>query len=95
MPRKSYTKEFKVQAVKLVVEQGMSGKQVCQDLGVSYSALVRWLRENRSHGKDAFPGKGKLMPQDEQVRLLERDVRRLTIERDILKKTIGYFAEKP
>jgi len=85
MPKKTFTKEFKEQAIKLVLEQGMTGKQVCQDLGVSYSALVRWVREHRQNGKDAFPGKGRLMPQDEQVRRLEREVRRLTIERDILK----------
>lgn len=95
MPKKTFTKEFKEQAIRLVLEQGMTGKQVCQDLGVSYSALVRWIREHRSNGKDAFPGKGRLMPQDEEFRRLQRENQRLRIERDILKKTIGFFAEKP
>ncbi len=94
MQRKTFTKEFKDEAVKLVLEQGMTGKKVCEDLDIGYSSLVRWLREFRENGKQAFPGKGRLMPEDERVRQLEREVRRLTIERDILKKTIGYLAEK-
>lgn len=95
MARRTFTKEFKEQAVKLVLEQGMTRRQVSEDLGVGHSTLERWVHEVKKNGKDAFPGKGRLMPQDEQVRRLEREVRRLTIERDILKKTIGYFADKP
>ena len=95
IPKRTFTKEFKDQAVKLILEQGMTRRQVSQDLGVGYSTLERWVAEVKKNGKDAFPGKGRLMPQDDQVRRLEREVRRLTIERDILKKTIGFFAERP
>lgn len=93
MARKTFTKEFKEQAVKLVFEQGLTGKQVCQDLGVGHSSLMRWLREYRENGKNAFPGKGKLLPLDEERRDLEKRLRRAEMERDILKKAIAYFAQ--
>lgn len=95
MENKRYTKEFKEQAAKLVIEQKMRNKDVAQDLGVSHSLISSWVSQYKKNGRDAFPGKGKLMPWDEEKRKLEIQVKRLTIERDILKKTIGYFAEKP
>ena len=95
MEKRKFTKEFKEQAVKLVVEQEMKGSQVSKDLGIGYSTLVRWLREARENGKHAFPGKGKLLPWDEEKRELEKRLRRAETERDILKKTIGYFAAIP
>ena len=95
MQRKTYTKEFKEQAVKLVVEQEMKASQVSKDLGIGHSTLVRWLREARENGKAAFPGKGNLLPWDEEKRELEKRLRRAETERDILKKTIGYFAVTP
>lgn len=93
--KRRFTKEFKEQAVKLVIEQGVTATQVSKDLGVGYSTLVRWLSEYRENGKNAFPGKGKLLPWDEEKRELEKRLRRAETERDILKKTIGYFAVTP
>lgn len=90
---KSYTKEFKVQAVKLVVEQGMSALQVGKDLGVSQSAVSKWVRDFKVNGAEAFPGRGKLLPQDEEIRRLQRENHRLEMERDILKKALVYFTE--
>jgi transposase len=95
MERKSYTKEFKLEAAKLVIEQGMKVAQVSRDLGVSDYLVSKWVRQVREDGGDAFPGKGKLTPQDEAFRQLERENRRLRMERDILKKAIAYFAEQP
>ena len=95
MHKKTYTKEFKEQAVKLVIEQETKGSQVAKDLGIGYSTLVRWLREYRENGKAAFPGKGKLLPWDEEKRELEKRLKRAETERDILKKTIGYLAATP
>jgi len=94
MGRKSYTKEFKREAVKLVLVQEMSVCQVAKDLGVAYSSVGKWVREFRENGEHSFPGKGKLLPWDQERRELERALKRVTMERDILKKTIGYFAEK-
>jgi len=93
MEKKLYTKEFKVGAARMVVNEKMKVSRVALDLGVSDSALVKWVREYKKHGSGAFPGKGLLAPQDEELRRLQRENRRLTMERDLLKKTIVFFAE--
>lgn len=93
MEKKVYTKEFKVGAARMVVDEKMKTTQVARDLGVSMSALGKWIKHYRKHGSGAFPGKGLLAPQDQEKRDLERQVRRLTMERDLLKKTIVFFAE--
>jgi transposase-like protein len=95
MQKRRFTKEFKQQAAKLVLEQGMRNMDVAKDLGVSHSLISTWVNQYKKNGGEAFPGKGKLLPWDEEKRQLETQVRRLTIERDILKKTIGYLADKP
>jgi len=93
MARKSYTKEFKREAVRLVLEQEMSHGQVAKDLGVSHSSIGNWVRAFQKNGEHSFPGKGKLLPWDQEKRDLEKRLRRAETERDILKKTIGYLAE--
>ena len=95
MERKSYTKEFKLEAAKLVLEQGMKVAQAARDLGVSDYLLAKWVRQVREDGAEAFPGKGRLLPQDEAFRQLQKENHRLRMERDILKKAIAYFAETP
>jgi transposase len=90
---RKYEKEFKVQASKLVLEQGMKVGDVAKDLGVAHSSVSVWVRQYQENGGNAFPGKGKLLPWDQEKRELERKLKRVEIERDILKKTIGYLAE--
>lgn len=92
---KKYAKEFKLEAVKLVLEQGLSQSQASSNLGISQSLMGRWVRQFKSAGQESFPGNGRLLPQDEKVKLLEKELRRVTQERDILKKAIAYFAEVP
>jgi transposase len=92
MEKKVFTKEFKLGAARMVVDERMKIGRVGEDLGVSYSALTRWVQDYKKHGSGAFPGKGLLAPQDDQLRKLERENRRLTMERDLLKKTIVFFA---
>lgn len=91
--KKSYTREFKLQAAKLVTEQGMKAVDVAKDLGVAPSSISLWVSQYHENGRDAFPGKGKLLPWDQEKRELERRLKRVETERDILKKTIGYLAE--
>ena len=93
MERKVYTKEFKLGAAKMVVDEKMRLSRVARDLGVSISAVGKWVQGYKKDGGGAFPGKGFLTPEDEKIRKLEKEVRRLTMERDILKKTIALFAE--
>ncbi len=93
MKKKSYTKEFKVGAARMVVVEKEKASKVARDLGVSNSALIKWIRDYKQHGDGAFPGKGFLAPVDDQVRQLEKKLRRAEMERDLLKKTIAFFAE--
>jgi transposase len=90
---KRYTKEFKVSAVKLVTEQGLTASKAADDLGVSKSAISTWLRQFKENGTGAFPGSGNLLSQDEEIRRLRRELQRVEMERDILKKATMYFAE--
>jgi transposase-like protein len=93
MEKKVYTKEFKAGAARMVVDEKERPSKVAQNLGVSQSALAKWVREYRKHGSGAFPGKGLLVPVDQEKRDLERRLRRAEMERDLLKKTIAFFAE--
>lgn len=94
-PRKKYTKEFKLEAVKLVKEQGIPYRKVAEDLGVSAVNLTRWARQLMEKGEYAFPGKGKLDARDEALRQVQEELRRTRMERDILKKAMAYFARVP
>ncbi len=90
--RKSYDREFKEAAVKMVLEQGLSCAKVGEDLGVSGATVGNWVREVEERGKKAFPGKGK--PHEEELRRLQRELERVKMERDILKKAITFFRDE-
>ena len=91
--RKNYTREFKMEAVRLITEKGYSIAEASRNLGVDYSVLRRWKQQLSSDPNNAFPGKGKLKAKDEELRRLKRDLDRVKEERDILKKALAYFAE--
>ena len=93
--RRQFTKEFKVEAAKMVVDQGLIQAQVARNLGIGDNLLGKWVADYKANPGKAFPGKGNLKPEDERMRQLEREVKRLTMERDILKKAMAYFAEVP
>jgi transposase len=93
--RRSYSREFKVEAVGLVRAGGVSVARAARDLGVAESALWRWKKQLEEDPGGAFPGKGKLKPQDEEVRLLRRENALLRQELDILKKAVGIFSRVP
>lgn len=91
--RRRYDKEFKISAVKMILEEGMNTAQVSRDLGVNENSLYKWKREYVSDQQNAFPGKGRMKPEEEELRELRKQVKRLEMERDILKKAIGYFTK--
>lgn len=93
MEKKLYTKEFKVGAARMVVDEKMKPFQVAKNLGVSSGSITKWVNDYRKHGSGAFPGKGMLVPVDQEKRDLEKRLRRAEMERDLLKKTISLFAE--
>ena len=90
---KQYTKEFKLEAVQLSNQPGMSVAQVARDLGISDKNLYNWRKRYSKDGTDSFPGKGRLTPQDEELRRLKRENATLRMERDILKKATAFFAK--
>ena len=93
MKKNIYTKEFKQGAARMVVEEKNSVAEVTKNLGVSYSALSKWIQGYKKHGAGSFPGKGSLAPQDEEMRKLKVALRRAEMERDLLKKMVIFFAE--
>jgi transposase len=91
--RKTYSREFKVEAIQLAETGGKPIAAIERDLGLSVGQLHHWRRQLADEGKEAFPGKGHLKAQDEAWRQLRRENEILRQERDILKKTISIFAE--
>ena len=84
--RNQYTKEYKVEAVRLIVEEGRPISELARELGTGQSLLHRWKKKSEEGKIDPFPGKGRLSPEDEELRQLRRENKRLRMERDILKK---------
>lgn len=62
-------------------------------MGISNGTLSKWISDYQTHGTDAYPGRGRLVPQEEEIRRLKRDLARAEMERDILKKAIAFFAK--
>ena len=84
--RNQYTKEYKVEAIRLMVEEGRPISELSRELGTAQSLLHRWKKKSEEGKIDPFPGKGRLSPEDEELRQLRRENKRLRMERDILKK---------
>jgi transposase len=92
--RRQYTREFKMEAVRLLETSGKSARQLERELGIGSGNLSRWKREFAADGEGAFPGHGRLTPEQERLRQLERENEILRQERDILKKAIAIFSER-
>lgn len=92
--RNSYSKEFKINAVKMVVEEGRKVAEVARELNISPNSIFSWKRQYLEDKQEAFPGHGNLKSKDEKIRQLESEVKRLKDERDILKKATIYFAKQ-
>lgn len=93
--RRVFTREFKVEAVKLVTERGMSAAQAAKDLGIGANVLGRWVREVATGKAQAFPGRGQMKPDDAEVARLRKELARTKAERDILKRAIVFFTKEP
>lgn len=88
-----YDREFKLEAIRLASEEGARATDIERRLGLSQGIISRWKRQQVGEGAAAFPGKGHLSVNDEQVRHLQRENDRLRRERDILKKALAIFSE--
>ena len=94
MERRKFTREFKLEAVQLITERGVSYAQASQDLGVHETQLRSWVRKFADDPQHAFPGQGQLKPEQLEIARLKREVTKLKAERDILKKAAAYFAKE-
>jgi|SRR5712671_4447913 len=92
--RRQYDKEFKREAVRLVVEGKRRASEVARDLGIGANLLHRWMKNLEEDRDGAFPGKGKLTAEEEVVRRLEKELQETREERDILKKALAVFSQR-
>ena len=92
MQRRTFGVEFKLEAVRLVRERGVSVAQAARNLDVHENVLRKWLQAFAADPGQAFPGHGQMKPEQLEIERLRREVARLKAERDILKKAAAYFA---
>jgi len=94
MERRKFGREFKIEAVRLVKERGVSVAQAARDLDVHENVLRKWVRDFAADPGQAFPGHGQMKPEQLEIDRLRREVAKLKAERDILKKAAAYFAKE-
>lgn len=92
--RKKYSKEFKLDAISLVLEQGYSQSEAARSLDINANMVGRWIKEHQGDDGQAFRGNGKLTPEQAEIRQLREENRRLKMEKDILKKATVFFAKE-
>ena len=92
--QKVYTKEFKVEAVRLVKSSGKPVAQIARELGISDSAIFQWQKQLAAKGSDAFPGTGHQSTLNEENHRLKRELEITRQERDILKKAVSIFSRE-
>ena len=91
--RRRFTREFKIETVKLVADSDNSVAQIAVDMGIHPNTLYKWTRQYSDKPQDAFPGTGHMTSEAEMIRQLKRDNERLKMERDILKKAMAIFSK--
>ena len=92
--RRKFSREFKLEALKMVKDRGVALRQVARDLDLNENILRCWIRESSEDPQDAFPGLGNMKPEQAEIAGLQREVAKLKMERDILKKAAAYFAKE-
>ena len=94
MERRRFTREFKLEAVHLIRDRGVSYARASEDLKVHPTQLRNWVKQLADDPQHAFPGRGQMKPEQLEIAQLKREVLRLKAERDILKKAAAYFAKE-
>lgn len=93
--RQRYNREFKLEAVRLLELGQKPATQLALELGIRRNLLYKWQRELRGKGEGAFPGQGgKRVDKGGEVERLKSELKKVTEERDILKKAAAYFAKE-
>ena len=94
MQRRKFSREFKIEAVRLVLERGVSVAQASRDIDVHENVLRKWVKELGADPKHSFPGHGQQKPEQLEIDRLRRVVTKLKAERDILKNAAAYFTRE-
>jgi transposase len=93
--RKKYSKEFKLDAISLVVEQQYTQTEAARSLDIAPNLITRWIKESeQDNDGQAFRGNGKLTPEQEEIRQLKAKVRQLEMDKKILKEATVFFAKE-
>ena len=92
--RKKYSKEYKLDAVSLVLDQGYTVTEAANSLEINRSVLKRWIKEFESDDGHAFRGNGKLTAEQAEIRRLKEENRSLKMEKEVLKKATVFFAKE-
>ena len=92
--RRTYTREFKLEAIELWQTSGKSAQVIEDNLGIARGLLYHWKGQLHTKGEDAFPGHGRMAPAEEEIRRLRRELEIVKQERDILKKAVGIFSRQ-
>ncbi len=96
MHRRKFSKQFKIDAVELTLKEEKTVKEIADDLGIRVALLYRWRQNHLTAKEDAFPGAGHAKDaESERIRQLERQLRLVTEEREILKKACAVFMKTP
>ena len=93
--RRKYDREFKEDAIRLIVDGGRTVREVARDLGIHENMLSRWKKEYLQDKEHSFPGKGHMKPHEEELFKLKRKVADLEEDRAILKKALAIFSKRP
>ncbi len=92
--RRTHSREFKKEAVALVIEHGYSYAEAGRSLGVNGALISRWNWQLEEETTAAFPGKGKRSAEQQRIHELEKECRRLRMEKEILKKATAFFVKE-
>lgn len=94
MQRRKFSREFKLEAVRLVKDRGVAVSQAARDLDLHENVLRKWIRQFADDPQHAFPGHGQMKPEQLEIDRLRKEVAKLKAERDILKKAAAFFARE-
>ena len=91
--RRDFTREFKIETVRLSYQTNKTLDEFAEDMGISRSSLSRWRSEFRDDPEQAFPGKGQPKERDAEIAQLKKQLRQAEMERDVLKKALAIFSQ--
>jgi transposase len=94
-PRRNYDPAFKLEVLKMVEQGNKTVVEIASDLGLYPELIYRWRKSAAQNPQSAFPGKGHLNPQDQELRRLRKELFDTREERDILKKALAVFSRAP